>query len=401
MTIQGLPPKPHFGNVAAAAVRPEVYEPGFVTKTFYPAMEWLMEAPGKVDSFFSTKKITAAAGEELSVLSRVFNWAVGVAHSLSNKMVDHDYREYPSIPKAFGKSMTSFLGDNISEKVGTLLSKIKVSEPPIGALILLLYPFTVLPRLFRAAKRDIREVGDVMRRDITAITIFLFSLKPLVAGLTRLTEKFDGLHMIHRDGEHAGQVFTYKQMENNLRIANPKTLLALVQNRQDKALQNATFFLSDGGLKKAGENPALYQLIQDFKGKLDELIGAVANQKDNQKVLSEEAFNLLQKMDTFRDEARKNVSKGADAAISKLAEKLPEFKNFFVRYAKARRLPIDIFSFVLVCVGIGWFPVWFNDYWNRKKFAEKMAAKNQTDPVDPAMLFSALKGSSRLGKNFQ
>jgi hypothetical protein len=403
--LQNIKPITFSSSAASAAAAPVAHqlEQDWVTRNLYPAVEQLFTAPGRVGDFFEAKKIQAAADETLPLYARAYNWVVSVFQTLGKMAFDHDYREYPGIPKSFGKGMFGFLGENLSEKIGTALSKFKVSEPPVGALILLLFPFTVLPRLLRAAKRDSREVGDVLRRDLTAITIFLFALKPLQTVLTKLSEKFDGLKLIHRDGEFKGTVKTYQQLSENLKINNAETLLALAKE-QGEALKKATFFMYDGGLEKAGFNGELAKHITDFKTKLNELVAEAAGNSTKQGQLAEEAFGLIQKMDGLRNTAAKNVTAGADATISKMMKRLPEFSNFFVRYAKARRLPVDIFSFALVCVGIGWFPVWFNDMWNKKQFAAKMAAKNQqqnTAPVDPALLFSALKNSSKLGRNFQ
>ncbi len=401
-TVHNLKPVT-FGSAAAAAPVSHQLEKDWVTKTLYPAMDRLFTAPGRVGDFFEARKIQAAAGEALPFYARAYNAVVGVVQSLGKMAFDYDYNEYPGIPKNFAKGMFGFLGENWSEKIGSALAKVKVSEPPIGALILLLLPFTVLPRLLRAAKRDEREVGDVLRRDLTAITILLFALKPLQNALTKLSEKFDGLKLIHRDGEFKGKVKTYHQLSENLKINNAETLLTLAKE-QGEALKKATFFLYDGGLEKAGFNGELAKHITDFKTKLNQLVAEAAGNSGNQGQLAEEAFGLIQKMDGLRTTAAETVTAGADATIGKMMKRLPEFSNFFVRYAKARRLPVDIFSFALVCVGIGWFPVWFNDMWNKKQFAAKRAAKNQqenTTPVDPALLFSALKSSSKLGRNFQ
>jgi hypothetical protein len=364
---------------AGAPVARETFNPGFLTRNLYPVAEGFLKMPTLVDSFIKGQKVTADTHQNMPIWSKAYNAALEGLNWVAKKAVDYDYREFP------------------------LLGKMKISEPPIGALILLLYPFTVLPRMIRAAERDAREVGDVLRRDLTAITIFLFALKPIVNVLNKASESLDGLRLVAREGENAGKVFTYKQLETNYKIANGDTLLALIRSKNDKALQNATFFLSDGGLSKLENGGELQGLINQFKGKLSDLINVVNNNLPGEEKLAEETFQLLEKMDAHRVHFQEAALKGADSQLAKLGKKLPEFKNFFVRYAKARRLPVDILSFALVCVGIGWFPVWFNDYWNRKKFAEKMVAKqaeNNAIPVDPSQLLRALKSSSRLSNQF-
>ncbi|MBY0404861.1 MAG: hypothetical protein K2X66_13255 [Cyanobacteria bacterium] len=366
---------------SGVSVKPSQFNEGFFTRNFYHWADKLFSAPGNIDSFTKSKLYQAAnENESLGILQKLNNGFYRTLGWIGKKLTDYDYKEFPSV-----------------------LGKFKVSEPPIGALILLLYPFTVGPRLYRAAKRDSREVGDVLRRDLTAITIFLFALKPIINFMNSIKGKIDGLHLVDPskvEGQ-SGKVFTYERLAKNLYIENPEILKALFKTDNGKALLNAAKNLHDGGLSKFGET-RLNETIVAFNQKLNQLSQGIANNLPGMDEVAKEAFGHLEQMDVLRNEAIAAVKKGGSSEVVGMMGKLPEFKAFFARFAKTRRLPIDVISFLAVCVGIGWFPVWFNDQWNRKQFEEKMAAKRAQESLnfDRASAYEFFKQSSKLSQNF-
>ncbi|MDX2085488.1 MAG: hypothetical protein SFZ03_08880 [Candidatus Melainabacteria bacterium] len=80
---------------------------------------------------------------------------------VTSRLVSHDYKEYPK-----------------------LAGRIHFSEPPQGYIIPVIYsclPIRVLQAFERGKKHnDYREIGDVFRRDIPTLTIFLFALNPVM-----------------------------------------------------------------------------------------------------------------------------------------------------------------------------------------------------------------------------
>lgn len=376
-----LPPSaPPISNPAAKLAQAEVeyFNEGAITRNFSGIAETILHAPDQIKKYLKTKLYTTTENQQmLSTTQRLSNSIVNGASWFFTKLVDYDYKEFPA------------------------LGKLKISEPPMGALILLLFPFTIGPRLYRAAKRDSREVGDVLRRDVTAITIFLFALKPLINAMNKVAEKVWKIDLVNKE---TGKVFQYEQLGRNYLIDNEKTLIALIQKNQEVALLKAASQLTDNGLLKLsqGEHAGLSHAIIEFNRKLAELVPLVKEQSSKAEGVAKEAFAQLAKMDSLREAFVKAASEGSSAKLVGLAKGLPKFNEFLVRYAKTRRLPIDVAAFVAVCVGIGWFPVWFNDRWNRKKFAEQMAAKRAAEAVnfDPAITFQSLKQSSKLNQSF-
>lgn len=352
------------------------YHEGFITRTLYPVAEKLFTAGEHVDRFVERISVQGAESQRLSIASKAYNWSLRVAGGFVKKLVDYDYKEFPK------------------------LFKWSISEPPIGALILLLFPFTIGPRLKRAAQRDSREVGDVIRRDVTAITIFLFALKPLINAMNQLKEKFwDGLKLVENtEDKFLGKVFTYSQFQKNYHIANPQTLEAIIHHGNKKGLLKAVSKLSDHGLAEAGHQE-LQGYLEQFKAKIDALIPAVEGQKRGDiNKLSKEAFELLEKMEVLRTKPLSVLEKSASAKVLKIVETLPNFRDFFATHAKSCRLPVDILSFLIVIAGIGWFPVWFNAQWNKKQFEAQQAAKRAENAANfnPTLTYAALKSASRL-----
>jgi hypothetical protein len=117
--------------------------------------------------------------------------------------------------------------------------------------------------------------------------------------------------------------------------------------------------------------------------------------------LAQTLYGHIDDSEQIRNEAVKVLKKGGSKEVLNAAKKLQgEFKDVLVNYAKTRRLPQDVISFLIVIGAIGWFPVWFNSIWNKKKFEEEQAMKRAAesanfDSVQAASLYAALKQSSR------
>jgi hypothetical protein len=330
------------------------------------------------------------------------------------------------LPKNAEKSLTPKLGKNVSRFIGNQLKsdfsqytsislgrfKTLLAEPPRLPLLLLLYPGTVGPRLYRAYQRgkennDFREMGDVLRRDLTAITLFVFALTPLVYGVSKFTQGRTGVNLVK---PKEGGVLSYSDFRN-YKIDNPQALWQVVKEGNGTGLQKAVEALNDGGLQKAIEalsdselqkatkalnkgslkkesekvrvGDALSQLKQSVKD-------FVANHAPKPDVTIDEKAALDAAQKTFGEfeTVEKSIANALDLGkgsgskrILKIATHLQgQAKGALENYAKVRRLPSDMLSFAVLIGFIGWFPMWINGVWNKKQFEKKQAMKVQASP---------------------
>ncbi len=341
-----------------------MYSPGKMTETLYPKARQFFELGGRI----------AESSQNKGYLTRKVGTFVG------SKLLNYDYHEFPLL------------------KIGK--RNIKISEPAMGSLILLLYLFTVAPRLYRAAQRDKREVGDVLRRDLTAISLFLFALKPMVKFLNKIKEKRDGLKLMD---DQAGKVMSYKQFAQNYFIDSPKALEAIVKEGNKKGLLKALGQLEDTEIQKhlnPDEYGKIQQMLNRFKAQVRKMVEA---EKDPErfKQLAQEAYQtLMEATDSQKGAIEKLKSTLSEVQFEKVAKKLngDHYKSFVSRYAKFNRLPADLAGFLMVIGAIGWFPVWFNDVWTRKKHAEKLAThrQQQAQNFDRAAAFQYFSEQSKL-----
>jgi hypothetical protein len=301
----------------------------------------------------------------------------------------------------FGKTWLSMDIHEFPE-VAVRKFRFSIAEPSKLMLLFLLYPFTVGPRLVRAYERgkksnDFREVGDVLRRDGTAITIFLFLLNPLLKGLNKVKQKWDGLQLVDHK---SGNIFTYSQFDNYI-IDSAKTLEQIVREGNGRGLNNAVKMLNDRGLSKVGDG-TLAKVLEEVKQMVPDFVAAVENNKPGASQQAEAIFAKLTKAESLRETFLKSATKGSSEKALIVAKNLQgEFTGIMKQYARKARLPQDVIALAL-CVGaIGWFPVWFNGFWNRKKFTEEQAAKRAADLANfnPQLTYQALKGTSRLARN--
>lgn len=281
------------------------------------------------------------------------------------------------------------------------IGKIKslLAEPPKGALLFLLYPATVGPRIYAAYERgkkenDYREIWDIVRRDIPAITLFVYALPIIVRSLGGMTQKMSGVKLVDPKSE---QVLSYSQLQN-YHIENAKVLQAILDEKSGQGLKSAVDKLHDNGLSKLGF-PELAKNLQSLKASVHKLVAEHDAKKDISK-LAETTFNHFDKADhTVKATLEKAYESGSAQALNAAKELQGEIKGVLKNYAKVRRLPSDVVSFAIIIGLIGWFPVWFNNLWNKRQFekrqAEKAAQQNNQlavpsaqpamNPTQPAM----------------
>ncbi|WP_303672537.1 hypothetical protein [Vampirovibrio chlorellavorus] len=329
------------------------------------------------------------------------------------------------LPKKAEKALTPKLGERVSRFIGNQLKsdfsqytsvslgpvKALLAEPPRLPLLLLLYPGTVGPRLYRAYQRgkennDFREMGDVLRRDLTAITLFVFALAPLVYGVSKFTQSKTGVNLVK---PKEGGMLSYSDFRN-YKIDNPQALWQVVKEGNGEGLQKAINALNDGGLQKtidALDNVELKQkyakapvadALNQLKQSVKNFVKTHAPKPDadiNKKAAldaAEKTFEKFNLVDKSVENALNLGKEDGSKQILKIATRLQgQAKGALENYAKVRRLPSDMLSFAVLIAFIGWFPMWINGVWNKRQFEKKQAMKAQApapavekSPVLPA-----------------
>lgn len=345
-----------------------------INRTAYKVGTKLFALPGQVGA--ATDRFVAAHPKGL--LGKV---AQGFGDFTQKFVVNQEYQQVTDIKLGKRKLFTA-------------------PRPPMGAMMLWLYPGTILPRALRGYERgkenggDYREVFDVLRRDLMAITIFVFMLDPLVEKLNKLKQKFDGLEIVDR-GKRKDALLTYRQFDH-YKLVNKQVLIRLLEEGNGKGLLKAVReMLHERGLEKQVGSTALSKHVTALKQMIPDLIAA--HERGDLAAREKLAGYIIQHVkaaDALTEEAYEKAKLGGTPKMVKQLEKLRgSFEGIVKQYAKTRRLPADVLAFGIVVAALGWFPVWLNSLWNRKRFQEKMAAENKrpvAPPViDPRMTFQA------------
>lgn len=377
---------PKFGNAAAAS------------ETSYPigkTMKAIANASDKALGFHNS----VASAEKLEASSPLMKRLRKVV----SMVTDYDFREVHPV--------------NLFKKI-----KFSIVEPPIGALMLLLYPFTIGPRLKRAKERDPSgiEFMDIIRRDMTAITMFLFLLKPLTNAINTLKQKHDGLKLVKHDnrpvksgGDLIGKIFSYTQFDDFYKLTSPNQLEAIVVEGNGQGLKKAVDKYTKQYLDVLGKYPDskpatdTAKALTEFRGKITELVEHQAKITQNsagQKLSDPEvankakqAFEQMQKARGHFEKVNLSLLKTGGNPLTnqfaKLKKSLPAFEDMMCKFAKSKRLPVDMLAFGIAIGAIGWFPVWFNDLLSKKRQTEGAAKKRSVEAgnTDPQKIWAALQ----------
>jgi hypothetical protein len=308
---------------------------------------------------------------------------VGQALSIDNKDSNKVSRYLKQeVKQAFNYDYSHFAKMDMG-KMKSLLA-----EPPKGALLFLLYPATVGPRIYAAYQRgkkenDYREIWDIVRRDIPAITLFVYALPIIVRSLGTMTEKLSGVKLVDKKSE---QVLSYSQLQN-YHIDNRQILRAILNEQSGPGLKSAVDKLHDNGLSKLGFKK-VSEALEGLKKSVHELVA----EHDAKKAVTEQAakgtFKHFEKADdAIKATLQEAYEKGSTKALTAAKDLQGEIKGVLKNYAKVRRLPSDMVSFAIIIGLIGWFPVWFNNLWNKRQWekeqAEKAAHQNAPQPIAP------------------
>lgn len=293
-------------------------------------------------------------------------WPVKSMSSSLGQFFNNDYHEFPKL--ALGKL------------------KIALAEPPRAALLLLLYPGTVGPRLYRAYERgkknkDYREMWDVLRRDMTAITFFIFALAPIVKGLSKIAQRISNVKLMD---PKSTSVLAYSQFRN-YDIDSHKALQAIMHEENGEALFKAVHGLSEKNMPPKTGQINLQSQLKQLKASVQSIRGLKSLDEDQAKALYQKFLTLETNTTQVMEEAQKSGQEG----VAKMAKSLQgEFTGVLKNYARAYRMPADLVSFALVIGLIGWFPVWFNSKWNKIQFEKKLSAQNKAPGPAPRSIVS-------------
>jgi hypothetical protein len=265
---------------------------------------------------------------------------------------------------------------------------------PIGSLLLILYVFTIPPRVYQAYKRgkkdnDFREIGDVLRRDLLAITLLVFALGKVTPWLGKRVQNKRGVVLVN---PRTGQMLNYSSFRNYA-IDSAAALKAILTEGNARGLSRAVQQLHDQGVAKVTGDKRLEIALNDLSSEVDILSHAwqtIHDQKGirNSKLLNlapceltpealdkriKRVFNTFEETEALRVKVREDIlhnnptSQGL-RVVEGLGNNIP---NVLERYAKTSRLPSDIASFALATFLTGFLPVWFNKQWNQFQYNRK------------------------------
>ncbi len=282
------------------------------------------------------------------------------------------------------------------------LGKSKFAQSPIGTLMFMVLPFTIGPRIVQALKRsqdgDKSEVMDILRRDIPTIMVLLFAYEPLEKWVHKLSSNRAGVPLTFSTA-HGKEVQSFSGSKQ-LRLDSPEKLKALLEQDASKGLDKSLRKTFKNWKKAVTNDPQLLDNVSKLETLWNETLQASAD--NDAKLLSRKSREFIKLMESLDAERKIHIEGLSKKLAGKLKGEWPEIANSLTKHIERSKLPIAAGTFALVALGIGFFPVWFNDMWNRKKFneAETANAFNANTPANPLPnareTFSSLRQSSRL-----
>ncbi len=268
--------------------------------------------------------------------------------------------------KYFGKLLTPY---DFTKFIPSKVLRTRVSEPPLGALMLMMYLGLAGARAARGYQRgqstkngkkpDLREFKDAVRRDFWSITFYIFGFGWINKALVKRAQKKHGAYLQHP----SGTIVTFSEHDANATIRNAKVLKAHITQGNKRALNAAANNNSYMGVPTflRTKHPSLFNTVQGhvlkFRAALD------TNQFENamqhlNKLLKNHLILLL-------------MPAMATKQLAKLQKKWPKYQDFLARHLQHKRIPLDISSFLMLFVLIGYGPVWFNRVWTEYQYNKK------------------------------
>lgn len=367
---------------ASSSPRFSGVESNIIERNLYPYAAGFLSMSQKADSYFTQNFLHDKAGVFRRLIGTIFG-------PIATVLGKHDYHEMArlAIPKVadFGRI---------------------VVEPPKGALVVLLFGFTLMGRLSHAAKRaiggDRRELRDIFFRDIPTFAIILFALDPIMKKLSMFLEKRNGIQLIkpgvYKPGVgmfnnflkrigafHTAEAFTYSQLEDVYRLSSKTKLSAVLANSVNHkgVLQAIDNTMSNGNLSNA-----MINTLKRFRHHVAQALKSASSGGSMAATLKNtvfnthvgEAFGYLGKLNTLRDEwVKETLRRSGGAAgpsflmkwIRSYTSNVPAFKDMFLAYAKNSRVWSNVaaYGIQIAILGIG-IPL-FNKWYTEREFARQ------------------------------
>ncbi len=310
-------------------------------------------------------------------------------------VLDHDYKKLakltlPKFPPFWNQQLR--------------LGRIVVS-PPMGAMFVLLFGFTLIGRLKHAFDRamggDKRELRDIAFRDLPTFLIILYMLEPLTNKIGKWLQKFRGIRLLHGD-----EMLAYPQLKTNFQINSKNRLMSILQDSTNhKGVINAINKL----LRNNNLTSGLKNHLTEFKSLITNII-STAGKADQaglvriNEALVEKAFHKVQTMDSLLDATRKSMNQTFVQKITNgfIGKNIIPFNEMFSQYAKVSRVGADLLGFSIVIGLLGFGVTAFNKWLTEREFKELQSQRSQpaTQPkpqqpktADLTALLQALQGA--------
>ncbi len=277
--------------------------------------------------------------------------------------------------KSLATMLTSY---DFSRFINSKTPRARIAEPPLGALMIMMYVGLLGARAARGwqrgkppvdkpnAKRDLREMFDVFRRDLWGITFYIFGFGVLNSLLVKRAQKKQGILLQNK----SGAIHTFSDHDINASITNKKVLQAHLSNGNRNAVFKAANHNSYFGL------PAFIKkyypsLQKNITHNIHRFRSALHSDK------LDVAMKHLKLLDADRKafiQQQRHQNTMTSKELNRLKRAWPKYQNFLSRYLKHRRIPMDVTSFVLLFMLIGYGPIWLNKVLTEYQYREKYNA---------------------------
>ncbi|MEB3286749.1 MAG: hypothetical protein VKJ04_04540 [Vampirovibrionales bacterium] len=287
--------------------------------------------------------------------------------------------------------------------------RLSIPSNPIGLLLFVLFPIVIGARAFQAHRRDKTgtEVGDVLRRDITTLTLFVFMMPVVVNIINTLKQKRDGLNLTKKADPRdlVPHAYKYGQLADAFDLNNAGKLEAIIAEGNGKGFERASqkslkmyqnlLADVDGGQATVEHYQKFVDTVKEMAAEGERLAGSVDAPKTNTRLQAlskaayahmEKAQETLTKLNTLISVDDSAIGEKLSAAYFKNKKNIPPFKEGLIHYAKMRRLPADLFSFAATAFLMGWAPVAFNNYLSRRRLEKIKTHHPELAPLQQAQV---------------
>lgn len=275
------------------------------------------------------------------------------------------------------KNLTSF---DFSDFTHSKHLKSRISTPPLGALVFMMYLGLLVPRAKRAIERaplkadgqkDHREFWDVMRRDLWGITFYIFGFKAINQGLAAWMEKRHGVKLTNSQK----QVHSFSHHDINARLYSGADLQQHLQYGNRKALKQAANHNGYLGLPQwlQKTHPITFEKAK----KLIISLRSALNQENH--------IEIQKSYDTLNELQQRFFKQVPNAT-----KHWKPCNEFLSRYIQHKLVPLHAASFAMLFGFIGYGPVLFNTLW----------AKRQSNRTETSSQTTRLLNTQKVSQKF-